>query len=269
MSKKLLLATVGLVIGLQSATGLAASIKSAEAAIAGKDYAKALEELQPLVKEGNADATNLMGRLYENGWGVQTDIEQAKTYYNRGARTGHIASVNSLRALKNKDYKIELDNLLPQAEAGNANAQNRVGEMFEFGHGAKRNPEKAFQFYQQAADQGLVAAQHNLGRSFNFGTGTSQDFVEAEKWYLQAAKQGYTNSMFFLGTLYSNGYGQDKSHHSDIIAYAWMHNAALLGDGTAASIESRLLMKLEGTQLTEAKDLAAAYAEDYVAPFKN
>lgn len=268
MSKKLFLATVGLVLGLQSATGFAASIQSVEAAIAGKDYAKALEELKPLVKEGNADATNLMGKLYENGWGVPADVEQAKTYYNRGARTGHIDSVNSLRALKNKDYKIELDNLLPQAEAGNANAQNRVGEMLEFGYGAPRNPSKAFDLYQQAADQGLVAAQHNLGRSYNFGTGTEQNFVKAEKWYLQAAKQGYTNSMFFLGTLYSNGYGQDKSHHSDIIAYAWMHNAAQLGDGTAASIESRLLMKLEGSQLDEAKQLAEAYAADYVAPFK-
>jgi TPR repeat protein len=268
MSKKMLLAAAGLILGLQSISVLAVSITSAKQAIEKQDYTSALEDLKVLIDEGNADATNLMGQLYENGWGVEKDAIKAKSLYDRGARQGNISSLNSLRKLKNIEYKVELDALLPQVNAGNASAQNRAGEMYEFGYGADRDGAMAFKLYQLAADQGFVAAQHNLGRSYNFATGVEQNFEEAERWYLKAAKQGYTNSMFFLGTLYSNGYGKDSSHPGDIIAYAWMHNAAALGNGTAASIETRLLMKLQENQMDEAKTLAAAYENDYVKPFK-
>lgn len=265
----MLLAAAGLILGLQSISTMAASISAATESIQKQDYTTAIEDLQELIEEGNSDATNLMGQLYENGWGVTKDIIKAKSLYDQGARQGNINSVNSLRKLKNIEYKVELDAILPKAKAGDASAQNRAGEMYEFGYGTDRDGTMAFQLYQQAADQGLVAAQHNLGRSYNFGTGIEQNFEEAERWYRQAAKQGYTNSMFFLGTLYSNGYGQDSSHEQDVIAYAWMHNAAALGNGTAASIESRLLMKLHDSQMDEAKSLASDYEKNYVEPFKN
>ncbi|SFG73621.1 hypothetical protein SAMN05216175_11272 [Neptunomonas qingdaonensis] len=265
----MLLAAAGLIFGLQSMNVMAASISAATEAIQKQDYPTAIEELKELIDEGNADATNLMGQLYENGWGVTQDTAKAKSLYERGARQGNINSVNSLRKLKNIEYKVELDALMPKVKAGDASAQNRAGEMYEFGYGTERDGAMAFKLYQLAAEQGLVAAQHNLGRSYNFATGTEQNFEEAERWYRKAAKQGYTNSMFFLGTLYSNGYGKDSSHAQDIIAYAWMHNAAALGNGTAASIESRLLMKLQEGQMKEAQALAAEYAHDYVEPFKN
>ncbi len=268
MSKKILIAAASLFIGLQSFQVSASTITAAQAAVEKQDYDTALKALAPLIKEGDVNATNLMGQMYENGWGVEKDIDQAKKFYDQGARRGHLASVNSLRKLKNIDYKVELDALLPKVAAGDAEAQNRAGEMYEFGYGTDRNPQEAFRLYKLAADQGSVNAQHNLGRSYNFGTGTEQNFVEAERWYRIASEKGHTESMFFLGTLYSNGYGEDKSHAGDIIAYAWMHNAAALGNPTASAIESRLLMKLQESQMDEAKALAASYESEYVKPFK-
>ena len=269
MSKKILIAAAGLFLGLQSFSASAGNINAAQAAVDKQDYETALKALAPLVKDGDSNATNLMGQMYENGWGVEKDTEKAKSLYDQGARRGHLASVNSLRKLKNIDYKIELDALLPKVAAGDAEAQNRAGEMYEFGYGTDRNPQEAFRLFQLAAEQGSVNAQHNLGRCYNFGTGTKQDFVEAERWYRIASEKGHTESMFFLGTLYSNGYGQDTSHASDIIAYAWMHNAAALGNPTASAIESRLLMKLQDNQMDEAKTLASSYEAEYVKPFKN
>ncbi len=219
MSKKMLLAAAGLIFGLQSMSVMAASISAATEAIQKQDYATAIDDLKDLIEEGNSDATNLMGQLYENGWGVKQDIAKARSLYDQGARQGNINSVNSLRKLKNIEYKVELDALLPKVKAGDASAQNRAGEMYEFGYGTDRDGAMAFNLYQLAAKQDFVAAQHNLGRSYNFGTGTEQNFEEAERWYRTAAKQGYTNSMFFLGeyasmiglsaiaaTLYLGGY---------------------------------------------------------------
>lgn len=246
----------------------AASIAKAKAAIEANDYAGAIQMLKPMAKSGNPDASNLLGQMYQHGWGVPANIGTAKTYFKKGARTGHIDSVNSLRALDDIEYQKELVGVKAKAAQGNATAQNRYGEMLEYGFGLKRDPKAAFAQYQLAAAQNYVAAQHNVGRSFNFGTGINQDFAEAEKWYRIAAKKGYTQSMFYLGTLYATAHGQDTSTDQDITAYAWMSNAAALGDSTAKSIESRLLMKLDDNQMGEAKQLSNDFKKTYVVPFQ-
>lgn len=268
MNKSAFIAAAGLLFTLHTTSVLAASIDAAKRAIDTGDYSKAQTELEALVKSRDPDALNLQGQMYENGWGVEQNTERARTLYEQGARQGHLESVNSLRALKNKEYKVEFDRLKPLAEQGDGEAQNRIGEMYEFGYGVNRDSDAALQWYRKAAERDVVAAWHNLGRCSNFGTGTEQDYTEAERWYRKAAEKGYMESMFFLGTLYSNAHGQDTSVDTNIAAYAWMHNAALLGNSTAATIETRLLLKLEENQLAEAKALAERYKAKYVTPFQ-
>jgi len=213
MKKIALLTTAGLLMSLQVELASAASLSAAQRALEAKDYQTALQELRPLAQEGDAAALNLLGQAYENGWGVTADPEQARRYYEQGARMGNLDSVNSLRALKNKAFKAEFDNILPQAESGNAAAQNRVGEMYEFGQGVERDGATAFSWYQKAAAQGNVTAWHNLGRAYNFGTGVSQDYTKAEEWYIKAAERGHQKAMFFFGTLYATSHGGDTSHY--------------------------------------------------------
>jgi len=269
MKKIALLTTAGLLLSLQVGMVEAASIKAAQRAFDAKDYTAALAELQPLVKDGDPAALNMLGQMYEHGWGVDADPEMARSYYERGARQGHLDSVNSLRAMKNKAYQAEFDNIKPAADAGDAVAQNRIGEMYEFGQGVKRDIDAAFGWYQKASEQGNVTAWHNLGRCYNFGTGVEQNYETAEAWYRKAAEQGHQEAMFFLGTLYATDHGGDDSASPDVIAYAWMHNAAALGNPTAQAIEARLKMKLDETQQEEANALAEEYKTRYVTPFNN
>ncbi len=269
MSKKIVFATAGLLLSLHTGTVLAAGeLGKGTRAFDSQNYSAALNELQPLAKDGNPDALNMVGQMYENGWGITKDEEKARQYYDRGAAQGHLASVNSLRKLKNLDYLIELKTVKSQAMDGSASAQNRLGEMYEFGQGVSRSASDAFKWYKTAAEQGLVAAQHNLARSYNFGTGVAQNFKTAERWYLKAAEQGHTQAMFFLGTLYSNNHGSDASTNTNVIAYAWMHNAALLGNDTASAIERRLKMKLSKAEQETADQLASKLEAHYVAPYK-
>lgn len=263
MKKQILLAA-SLMLSVGATNLMAANLGKGSVAFDKQDYKTALDELAPLAKEGNPDALNMVGQMYENGWGVEKDEKKAVRYYNRGASLGHLDSVNSLRAYKDKGYKVELKSVIPAAESGDAKAQNRLGEMAEFGYGMERDPNIALQWYLKAADQGYVAAQHNIGRCYNFGTGVEQNFSEAESWYRKAAEQGHTDAMFFLGTLYSNNHGAQNDTNTNILAYAWMHNAAELGNRTAVEIEKRLIMKLSESELTEAKALAAEYRTTYV-----
>ena len=267
MSKKLLIAT-GLLLSLHTTATLAASLAKGIQAFENKDYAIALAELAPLAKENNLEAMNYLGQMYEFGLGVDVDEQEALKLYNRCADQGNLSCVDSRRAYKDKGYKIELETVQPAAEGGDATAQNRLGEMYEFGYGVKRDPAKAIEWYKRAADQGLVIAQHNIGRSYNFGTGVQQDFTQAERWYRKAAEQGHTDAMFFLGALYSNAHGADASHGTNISAYAWLQNAMELGNPTARAIQSRIVMKLSDKELEEAKRLAEDYKNKFVTPFQ-
>ncbi|ANG64165.1 hypothetical protein A8C75_17925 [Marinobacterium aestuarii] len=268
MSKRTLLAAAGLLMALSSTPLLAADLGQASRDFENKDYSAALDALESLSKEGNPEALSMLGQMYENGWGVDKDLEKAAALFKRGANQGHLGSVNGLRRLKNIEYRQELNSVRLSAEAGDASAQNRLGEMYEFGYGIERDPNLAYSWYLRAAEQQLVAAEHNIGRCYNFGTGVAQDFAQAETWYRKAAKQGHMDAMFFLGTLYSNNHGQDQSIDTNVMAYAWMHNSAQLGNATAAAIEKRLLMKLDEPQTQAAKALAEEYLDQYVRPFK-
>lgn len=246
----------------------AASIIAAERAFEQKNYTAALEELKPLVRDGDAEALYLLGVMTRDGLGVTADKGEAMRLFESAARQGHLDSVNAVRAIKNETYKVEFDKVLVQANSGDARAQNRIGEMYEYGQGVDRDLTSAFDWYNKAAAQGLLSATHNLARSYNFGTGTAVDYQKAETLYREAAAQGNSDSMFFLGTLYATKNGNDTQTDPDQLAYAWMSAAAESGNVTAGVIKQRLVMKLDDQGRAAAETLAQEFKNRYVTPFK-
>lgn len=89
-------------------------------------------------------------------------------------------------AFDRADYKTALKVWLPAAEAGDADAQNNVGEIFEQGLGTDPNYEVAALWYGRAAKQGHKGAQFNLGTLYETGKGVPQDKAQALNWYRQA-----------------------------------------------------------------------------------
>ena len=84
------------------------------------------------------------------------------------------------------DYKSALAVWLPEAEAGNAEAQANVGEIFERGLGGEPNYEVAAFWYEKAAKQGNSRAQFNLGTLYEQGLGVEKDPLKALNWYRDA-----------------------------------------------------------------------------------
>ena len=60
------------------------------------DFATALKEWKPLAEEGNAVAQNNLGLMYENGWGVHQDYEEAVRWYQLAAEQGHSKAQGNL-----------------------------------------------------------------------------------------------------------------------------------------------------------------------------
>ena len=75
---------------------------------------------------------------------------------------------------------------MTEAEAGDADAQNTVGEIFERGLGGTPNYEAAAVWYEKAASQGHPAAQLNLGALYEQGRGVPQDRLRALNLYRES-----------------------------------------------------------------------------------
>lgn len=84
------------------------------------------------------------------------------------------------------DLRSALNVWLPAAEAGDAEAQANVGEIYERGIGGTPNFEAAALWYRKAADQGLSRALFNLGTLYEQGFGVEQDRLTALNLYRQA-----------------------------------------------------------------------------------
>jgi len=85
------------------------------------------------------------------------------------------------------NYASALQIWLPLAQSGDANAQNKVGEIYEKGMGGTPDYESAAIWYRRAADQGYTRAQINLGFLYERGLGVTEDRKQALNWYRKAS----------------------------------------------------------------------------------
>ena len=99
------------------------------------------------------------------------------------------------------DYSAALDEWRPLAHSGDADAQYRLGLMFERGLGVDVDMEQSVRWYLAAAEQGQPRAQNNLGVLYETGHGVPTDLVRALDWYRMAAEQGRLPAQFNLGRM--------------------------------------------------------------------
>ena len=80
-------------------------------------------------------------------------------------------------------YSTALQVWMPQAQEGDPDAQNKVGEIYEKGLGTHPDYEMAALWYRRAANQGFKRAQINLGFLYEKGLGVPKDVQTALNWY--------------------------------------------------------------------------------------
>jgi TPR repeat protein len=117
-----------------------------------------------------------------------------------------------------------------QAETGDPEAQNSVGEMYARGLGVPKDPEKALQWFRKSAEQGNARAQANLGAMHEKGLGVPQDKAESVKWFEKAAAQGHPGAQYHLGEILMGGLGVRRDPKT---AVQWFLKAAEKGHSRA------------------------------------
>ena len=96
----------------------------------------------------------------------------------------------ALRAYQQRDFSTAFKEWGILAVKGDAEAQFRLGAMYEYGEGVPAQPTKAIQWYRRAADQEYGPAQYALGIVYAQGQGVLQDYIEAHMWLNLASSSG-------------------------------------------------------------------------------
>ncbi len=118
----------------------------------------------------------LIGVMYEYGYGVEPNIDEAVRWYSDAATKG-----------------------LPEA-------QNSLGFLYSLGLGVERNAETAAMWLHRAANQANHAAQTNLGILYTTGRGVDKDYKKAVELFSAAARSGNPQAQQLLAQAYDEGW---------------------------------------------------------------
>ncbi|RKZ65388.1 MAG: hypothetical protein DRQ44_08160 [Gammaproteobacteria bacterium] len=112
------------------------------------------------------------------------------------------------------------------AKKGNAEAQFKVGEMYETGFGVKEDKAEARNWITKASDQGHETAGFKL-LYWDIEKNGVNDSNKAKFEALKAqANDGNAQAQFYIGKMYSRGVGVKRSSNK---AISWLNKAALVG----------------------------------------
>lgn len=139
------------------------------------------------------------------------------------------------------------------AANGEAEAQYRLGLIYEQGLGTDVDFRAASNWYQQAAAQQSLPALAALSQLYLTGQGVIQDFKESLRLNEQAAQQGYAPSQHNLGVAHANGVG---TFRDPIKAHMWFNLASANGYPAAASSRQRLASSMAQGEVLRAQDRA-------------
>ena len=196
--------------------------KTTDVLKATKQYSDTIQKFTEENQNIAAKNQNWQKHLLEAIINNQRKIEDEDRREENTETTG-LQNIEPTVASEEGTSDIENSNLIDlpmkEAENGDVEAQNKVGDCYYWGLGVKQNYEKSVEWYQKAADAGLAKAQNNLGNCYYNGQGVKQNYRKAIKWYQQAAEQDDDAANHSLGDCYYWGYGVRKNYRKAVEFY--------------------------------------------------
>lgn len=174
--------------------------------------------------QGDAEAQYRLGNAYAESRRVKQNYWLAKKYWQLAASQDHLGAMFNLGIMfrdgigTNKDYNEAETYLQNAAASGHVRSQAALGDLHAFTKD-RIDYAKALHWYTQAAKNGFAPAQFNLGVLYEEGKGTKQDFVKAMQWYGPAGERGHAASQFRIARFYEEGKGTQKDYPRAMMWY--------------------------------------------------
>ena len=144
------------------------------------------------------------------------------------------------------------------AEVEHAKSQANLGLLYLCGKGVEKDVDRAVQWMERAATQGIVSAQFTLGFLYSTTKHGQLDPSRSIHWYLAAARQGHPQASLNLARAYEKGVGVKAS---SVEALRWLIAASKIDkseklQGKFVEFEQELRAKLSEESIAKAVELA-------------
>lgn len=199
-----------------------------------RDLGKGTRLMQTAVRAdpGNIDAQFLLGRAYQDGWGVPVDLDAARTH------------------------------LTLAADSGDPRAQWNLGMLLIDG-GAPSDLTTAYRYVRQSAEQNFESGMISLAVMLAVGQGVAPDPTEARLWYARAAENGSAHALRALGMMMLVGEGGASD---PVKGAAYVELAAEGGDANAATLLRQFAEPLSQLPYADIDAAKAKWVKDHGAP---
>lgn len=250
--------------------GKKAGMSPSEAAPAGEEQSWK-NRLQTALKgveeaKGDAlkhvDALNEVAALYaegmQKGWAHRLDVRGwCDSVAESGAGYSGEAVIGALflygngvvrdPAMAREWFEYGMD----RAGSQRGNSMYMLGLMYSSGDGVNKDPYKALDLWNKAADEDHPGSLSLLGRAYVEGQmGVDRDVAAGLSMLEKAANKGDAAASMYLGKMYSNGEGVEQNLERGM---KWYEQAASRGDAHAQYIVGLAYLGGSGVPLDEQK----------------
>jgi tetratricopeptide (TPR) repeat protein len=175
-----------------------------------------------LIKARNGDGS----ALYEIGsiYYANDNHPKAREWFLLSAnKTGNADAQNNLGWIYDYgqsvviDYKHAMDWYLKAHKNGNIYAANNIGLLYEKGRGVLKNYQLAMEWYLKSANSGNQYAQYNIGYLYERGRGVTIDKQQALEWYQRSENRGYRQAHEKIRKLNNEDYHLDVRQRGNCV----------------------------------------------------
>lgn len=192
------------------------------------ESAKACHAIQELARIGDPEGMFHLADMYQSGFGVEIDIDEALRLFKLSAQAGFVP------------------------------AQVRLGNAFFEGSPFGQSYSEAFFWYKLGADSGDDVCQKNMGLMYLHGIEVERDIEEALKWLQASSKQGNYVAQRNIADMYLTGNGVLMSKPN---ALKWLTIAKTFGDPKADYEISKIVKDVKTTDLVKTFMAADEYCK--------
>lgn len=178
-----------------------------------------VKKIYNFVRLGDSPAVPVrIGELYRDGKGVERNIPEAISWFERVAAKGGEGALLRLAQLYNSEWSGEyrdldkaLEILSRLAQDARWNDDSRL--QFEMGlnYMQRGDMRTAYEWWEKSAQSGNRIAQNNMGVRYEHGEGVARDYRRAMVWFLLSAKHNYNTACKNIGVMYEKGLGMESN----------------------------------------------------------
>ena len=176
-----------------------------------KKYNTALKCFKKAAESNHAEAIYYLGLMYERGWGVYQNDQEAVKWYAKAIDLGFLDAHHALIQLKNKISSEKLY-ISKHTETMHSNLHTKSSSTVQSNLIMEKDGESE-------CKAGIA-----------FLNEKPKKFSNALKCFRKAAEENHPDALYYLGLMYERGWGVNQS---DQEAINWYYKAAKLGHYTA------------------------------------